>query len=1464
MHARDYCPNRAKGDLVVAKAVQRWTEVTPSQFTHEAEGLNVVRALLPDQPSFRAWSNFEFRDAHGKWHEIDLLVLGRRRLHLVELKYYSGTLRGDDHRWLRDGHRAEDSPLKLARRKAQRLASKLQDELLRWAQENRQNIPDVRSVVPFVQESVFLHHPRLRCVLPAASRVDLFGLDGEESHSGLPGISERLLEPATQQGIPPRRDETIAALMARIGVVQRRQREAGSWVIDEEPIGEGDGWQDWPAFHRVATTDRARIRFLVTAPGAPAEERARVRRVGEHEFRIMSRLAHDGLLRPRDMVDAELGVGLVYPNDERFQRLDLWLADQPAGVAVADQLSILRQVAEAVAYAHDNRVVHRGLTPNAVSVRAVAGGGVRALVGEWRSAGALSGPALTGVSGHGVTSLFGTSEPGPAAERLNAILKPHVVDADRRQGEAFQAPEGVWNRDADRVRLDVFALGALAYFVLAGREPASDRNALQDRLRRDGGLDLAADLPQVPSAVRAMVLEATRPTVSDRLPDVRSFLERLAAAERALGSTLDDTVDPLEVLPGGVIDGRFRLERRLGAGSTAVGLLVTDLAVPKEGPDAVRVLKVAVDDLAGSRLAAEAEVLRGLNDPRVVRLVEGPIEIGPRPAGGDRPRVALVLESAGEQTLGEVLRNRVRLSLDLLERWGTDLLQALTVLDRAGVDHRDVKPANLGVREGRGDRVKHLVLFDFSLARAGATALNAGTPPYLDPFLGSSERGRYDSAAERYSAAVVLFEMATGTTPAYGDGWSDPASVPDEAAVVPEAFDPSVAPALVSFFRRALARDAPARHDTAADMLAAWRSAFVPLTQTGSDDADARAEAAQPSTRLTDAGLSARALSAVEPLGVTTVGDLVAVDPVRLNRLSGVAEPTRREVKERARSWRQRLGAVVTGRGQGPVPRPSDADLPDPVTAAAVLVREAGSARAESRRAAARLLLGLDPGLDPFASQAELSGVLGVTRPRAAQHVSALQDGWAAAVPARTLLDAIATTARQALADLGGVATVTELADAVLAALPPAPPEDGPDAVPPGRIAGGLLRLALDRAQALGRADADDRPLSSRRRAGRIALLAADASLLDTADALGFAADGLVTQAQDAGEPVVPTRRAVALLRETLDRVGRGAEASPGLVDDRRLLRLASALSEHAALSGADELHHRDLAPVTALSLALKGVGGAQPVAAQEMRDRVRARFPALPPLPDRPRLDALVDEAGLGIVYDEEARAFRSPTRLADTTGLESRLSTQVAPVSTPLVAGGHTGHRLAESAANRSFLAVGVEAVRVERAVEVLRRRYGAEVLDLTQVLVDAMRASAEAVGLPWVRVRAADAAAAGSREAAGLAVLVQRALPAVDAAVETAGAAAAEGTRPVLLTEAAPLARYDHLATLSRWTDLTSRRRQAVWLLVPQLLGNQGAVIDGRPLPLAAPGQYLRLDAEWLDAFATTDAAVEGAHP
>lgn len=55
------------------------------------------------------------------------------------------------------------------------------------------------------------------------------------------------------------------------------------------------------------------------------------------------------------------------------------------------------------------------------------------------------------------------------------------------------------------------------------------------------------------------------------------------------------------------------------------------------------------------------------------------------------------------------------------------------------------------------------------------------------------------------------------------------------------------------------------------------------------------------------------------------------------------------------------------------------------------------------------------------------------------------------------------------------------------------------------------------------------------------------------------------------------------------------------------------------------------------------------------------------------------------------------------------------------------------------------------------------------------------------------------------------------------------------------------------LARWTDLGTSRGRAVWLVVPQLAANRGSLLDGHPVPLATPTQFVNLDAEWVDALA-----------
>ena len=117
-------------------------------------------------------------------------------------------------------------------------------------------------------------------------------------------------------------------------------------------------------------------------------------------------------------------------------------------------------------------------------------------------------------------------------------------------------------------------------------------------------------------------------------------------------------------------------------------------------------------------------------------------------------------------------------------------------------------------------------------------------------------------------------------------------------------------------------------------------------------------------------------------------------------------------------------------------------------------------------------------------------------------------------------------------------------------------------------------------------------------------------------------------------------------------------------------------------------------------------------------------------------------------------------------------------------------------------------------------------------------------------------------GSRGRRGLDELVRRSWPHIEAAVETALQDAGHG--PVLLTEASPLARYDNMGLLSRWSDLGASRSRAVWLVLPQLAANPGPLVAGRPVPLAAPSQYLPVDNDWVDAATSaTTTATQSTH-
>jgi serine/threonine protein kinase len=197
--------------------------------------------------------------------------------------------------------------------------------------------------------------------------------------------------------------------------------------------------------------------------------------------------------------------------------------------------------------------------------------------------------------------------------------------------------------------------------------------------------------------------------------------------------------------------------------------------------------------------------------------------------------VAGVDIKSGAYTLAQRLRLEGRLSLDLLQRFGEELLIVADWLEQHGISHRDIKPDNIGVGRAPSGRLT-LILFDFSLANTPAENLRAGTPPYLDPFIRRCHPPRWDLYAERFAIAMTLYEMTTGQLPTWGDGQSDPVMLDCEVTLDSVLFDPSVRDELTAFFAKALHSDYRRRFDNAEEMLRAWRRMFEsvdrPITDT--------------------------------------------------------------------------------------------------------------------------------------------------------------------------------------------------------------------------------------------------------------------------------------------------------------------------------------------------------------------------------------------------------------------------------------------------------------------------------------------------------------------------------------------------------------------------------------------------------------------------------------------------------
>lgn len=1365
-----------------------------------------IRDLLPDTDPYWAWANVEFVGTDGSVNEIDLLVLTPAGLVLLELKHWQGDISGDGITWQRrlpNGRMTTvENPLLLANRKARRLASLLGHYA------GRQPGRAVR--VPYVSAAIYLHAAAAKVSLDEIGRQHIYRPAG--AGRGLPPIGDLLLGRPAGAQVDRERGRAIVRLIDSAGIRPARvERTVGQLLLAPRPYAEGPGWQDYLAGHQVQTGQVRRVRFYLTSQAAPAD-RDMIMRAADREYRILQDIHHDGIVHAVDLIEHEYGPAVVFEHDEDSVRLDQWMDEHGASLTIDQRLGLLRQLAETMRYAHSRRLVHRNLNPRSILVQRPDSSTPRLVVIDWQTGGRV--PGSSGSAG----SLGGTL---------------HVEQLADEASRVYQAPE-FGMPDPAGVPLDVFSLGSVAYLILTGRPPAITVAEQRARLDEAGGLDVSAAFDGATTSLVDLVFYATVGVVPDRTPSVAEFLAGLDQVEEEL--TAPEPVpqlSPLEARAGDLLEGGFTVVKRLGSGATAVALEVRldgaasdNLIAPARAGQRL-VLKVALDESKQQRIVDEAKVLQRLKHYQVAQLLMPPQVIG--------GHTAMLLEWAGENTLAEQIASRGRFNIEALERYGIDLLDIVRALDALGVMHRDIKPANLAARPRPKDSELHLCIFDFSLAAIPAEQWQAGTQPYRDPFLGPPRRARYDAAAERFSVAVTLYEMATGTLPRWGDGGSDPARLTEEVTIEPGVFDSSIADRLAGFFRRALARDARQRFDTIEEMADAWRAAFtaVPPPEPVAllPDLDVPDDAPRlpfgPAAPVENIGLTPKARSALERFGVRTVAELIDHDAMALSRLGGVSKATKQEITRRA------------GELRGLFPPPAAAALAEAAGRGLERLAEVlapALARPTNESRTLRLLLGLDASAEPAApplwpSQTEVARAVGITGQRVGQIAHRAAQRWLAVDVLSEVRDEIVVL----LDANGGVMSAAELAEELIAG-------HGSYSSEPRRTsqAVGIVRAAVETELVRG----GDARVDIRRSGGTVLIgrEPADPASTHTAQELLEYVAALARAAQRlaATEPLPAPKRAVERLRQLTP-----PPTMPPL-SDQRLVQLAAAGTGDVAVNAESQLYPVGLPPEVALRLAA-GTLAVRPdgsLTEDEVRKRIRARFPRAAPLPGRPALDRLLSDGGIALSWAGDR--YRPPTATgSDLFATATRFGgTSFGPMLTP----GHgvvaeTDERLRATLDRNGFLAVLVKPASLTGARRALLTRLSAGgptpvEVDVTRILVETLRD----IGVAWSLVLDSDAHGPTHPDRRNLENAVRHAVvPRIEEALTASG--------PVVLTEAAPLARYHCMDLLGRLAD-NARPRPAARLLLVPATGTK-ALLDDQPIPTTSPAQLLWLADAWWQA-------------
>jgi len=206
--------------------------------------------------------------------------------------------------------------------------------------------------------------------------------------------------------------------------------------------------------------------------------------------------------------------------------------------------------------------------------------------------------------------------------------------------------------------------------------------------------------------------------------------------------------------------GRYKIERKLGEGGMASVYLAEDLKHKRKV--ALKILRPELAAVLGAeRFLAEIQTTANLQHPHILPLFD---------SGSADGYLYYVMPYIDGETLRDKLDREKQLGVEESLRIARDVADALDYAHRHGVIHRDIKPGNILLHDGRP------VVADFGIAlavsaagggRMTETGLSLGTPHYMSPEQASADRD-LSARSDVYSLGCVLYEMLAGQPPHTG------------------------------------------------------------------------------------------------------------------------------------------------------------------------------------------------------------------------------------------------------------------------------------------------------------------------------------------------------------------------------------------------------------------------------------------------------------------------------------------------------------------------------------------------------------------------------------------------------------------------------------------------------------------------------------------------------------------------